>query len=151
MASAAAVHAALAGVSEQVRGGTVELHSSRNGVMHAGAGQANLLAAKAAVACKDVRVGSQQLRVRAGNAKIRRGKKSEETEYPWPDNLRADEEGSLDFLSRFKPLPNPPKLATLSFERPLADLASKIDEVREFRPKLLHSVSVSVLQLAPAA
>ncbi|CAM6084733.1 unnamed protein product [Calypogeia fissa] len=70
------------------------------------------------------------------SAKIRKGKKSLETEYPWPEKFKGDEQdGYLKFLSRFKPLPNKPKPVTLPFERPLVDLENKIDEVRELANK----------------
>lgn len=125
---------AVAGVSEQVTCGAAELLSSKNGLMHSGAGQVHLLAAKSSVACKDARVGRQRLCVRAGNSKIQRGKKvSDTTEYPWPDKATPGSGDSLSFLSRFKPLPNPPKPVTLPFERPLLELARKIDEVRKIR------------------
>jgi hypothetical protein len=65
------------------------------------------------------------------SAKISKGKKSAETEYPWPEKIPAgaDTEGALAYLNRFKPLPNKPKPVTLPFERPLIDLENKIDEV----------------------
>lgn len=67
----------------------------------------------------------------AVSAKISKGKKSAETEYPWPEKIPAgaDTEGALAYLNRFKPLPNKPKPVTLPFERPLIDLENKIDEV----------------------
>lgn len=65
------------------------------------------------------------------SAKIKKGKKSSEHEYPWPEKLPQGEftDGALKFLNRFKPLTNPPKPVTLPFERPIVDLENKIDEV----------------------
>ncbi|KAJ7570357.1 hypothetical protein O6H91_01G116800 [Diphasiastrum complanatum] len=81
-------------------------------------------------------------------AKIRKGKKSTETEYPWPDKINLDEQGScLKYLSRFKPLAAPPKPVTLPFERPLADLEKKIDEVRELAHKTGMDFSEQIREL----
>lgn len=66
------------------------------------------------------------------SAKIRKGKKSAETEYPWPEKLKVlddQPDGSLAFLTRFKPLPTKPRPVPLPFELPLADLEKRITEV----------------------
>lgn len=54
-----------------------------------------------------------------------------EEEYPWPEKFPPGEitHGALKYLNRFKPLPNPQKPLMLPFERPIADLEAKIDEV----------------------
>lgn len=64
-------------------------------------------------------------------AKIKKGKMGPEEEYPWPDKFPPGEitDGALKYLNRFKPMPNPTKPVTLPFERPIADLENKIDEV----------------------
>ncbi|KAL2609090.1 hypothetical protein R1flu_027663 [Riccia fluitans] len=81
-------------------------------------------------------------------AKIRKGKKSAETEYPWPEKIKGDEqEGYLEYLCRFKPLPNKPKPVTLPFERPLVDLENKIDEVRELANKTGMDFSEQIKEL----
>ena len=65
------------------------------------------------------------------SAKIRKERKTAETEYPWPEKFAAgsEAEGSLKFLSQFKPLSNKPKPVTIPFGWPLVDLKNKIDEV----------------------
>ncbi|XP_024360872.1 uncharacterized protein [Physcomitrium patens] len=70
----------------------------------------------------------------------KKGKKSGEHEYPWPEKMGEVyqgeiTDGALKFLNRFKPLPNPPKPVTLPFESPIVDLQNKIDEVRELANK----------------
>jgi acetyl-CoA carboxylase carboxyl transferase subunit alpha len=98
------------------------LQSSRNGIAE-GSGQAVFAARHHGGDRKE----SAVVRV---SAKIRKGKKSVETEYPWPDKFKGDEQdGYLKFLSRFKPLTQKPRPVTLPFERPLVDLENKIDEV----------------------
>ncbi|KAH8939438.1 hypothetical protein BDL97_15G037300 [Sphagnum fallax] len=83
------------------------------------------------------------------SAKISKGKKSAETEYPWPEKIPAgaDTEGALAYLNRFKPLPNKPKPVTLPFERPLIDLENKIDEVRELANKTGMDFSEQIKEL----
>eukprot|EP00897_Mesotaenium_endlicherianum_P009160 jgi/Mesen1/8272/ME000448S07415 len=56
-------------------------------------------------------------------------------DYPWPEKIK-DDQGFLSFLSKFTPVPDRiNKPVTLPFERPLVDLESKIDEVRELAKK----------------
>ncbi|KAH9550655.1 hypothetical protein CY35_10G082700 [Sphagnum magellanicum] len=88
-----------------------------------------LLPFRTSVATEKKRWLRQQLTI---SAKITKGKKSSETEYPWPEKIPAGAEmdGALAFLNRFKPLPNKPKPFPLPFEHPLIDLENKIDEVR---------------------
>lgn len=103
------------------------LQSHRNGIAQ-GSGQAGFATTRSSNKLLQTRIDSETSRV---VAKIRKGKKSAETEYPWPEKLKGDEqEGYLEFLSGFKPLPTKPKPVTLPFERPLVDLENKIDEVR---------------------
>jgi hypothetical protein len=100
------------------------LQSARNGIV----GSARQVVC---VGRKENEVGVSKRRSTLISAKIRKGRKTAETEYPWPEKFAAgsEAEGSLKFLSRFKPLPNKPKPVTLPFERPLVDLENKIDEV----------------------
>ncbi|CAM6064941.1 unnamed protein product [Sphagnum tenellum] len=88
----------------------------------------------------------QQLTI---SAKITKGKKSSETEYPWPEKIPAGAEmdGALAFLNRFKPLPNKPKPFPLPFEHPLIDLENKIDEVRELANKTGMDFSEQIKEL----
>jgi hypothetical protein len=85
----------------------------------------------------------QQLTI---SAKITKGKKSSETEYPWPEKIPAGAEmdGALAFLNRFKPLPNKPKPFPLPFEHPLIDLENKIDEVCSFFTLILSTFQASL-------
>lgn len=111
---------------EQCRGNAggecTTFQSARNGIVAQSAAQAFFANAP---------VAREKKRELVISAKIRKGKKSAETEYPWPEKLQVgnEMEGSLAFLSRFKPLPNKPKPVTLPFERPIVDLQNKIDEV----------------------
>ncbi|WVZ09000.1 hypothetical protein V8G54_022346 [Vigna mungo] len=60
-------------------------------------------------------------------AKLRKVKKHD---YPWPANPDPNVKGGvLTHLSRFKPLKENPKPATLDFEKPLVDLQKKIFDV----------------------
>ncbi|QCE11872.1 acetyl-CoA carboxylase carboxyl transferase subunit alpha [Vigna unguiculata] len=62
-------------------------------------------------------------------AKLRKAKKYD---YPWPANPDPNVKGGvLIHLSRFKPLKEKPKLATLDFEKPLVDLQKKIFDVQK--------------------
>lgn len=117
------------------------LQSSRNGVAE-GSGQAVFAAKLPSRSICD----EKAVRV---SAKIRKGKKSGETEYPWPEkfNKGDEQDGYLKFLSRFKPLPNKPKPVTLQFERPLVDLENKIDEVRELANKTGMDFSEQIKEL----
>lgn len=85
----------------------------------------------------------QQLTI---SAKITKGKKSSEREYPWPEKIPAGAEmdGALAFLNRFKPLPNKPKPFPLPFEHPLIDLENKIDEVCSFFTPILSTFQASL-------
>ncbi len=76
----------------------------------------------------------------------KKGKKSSETEYPWPEKIPAGAEmdGALAFLNRFKPLPNKPKPFPLPFEHPLIDLENKIDEVCSFFTLILSTFQASL-------
>ncbi|KAI5062818.1 hypothetical protein GOP47_0021365 [Adiantum capillus-veneris] len=60
-------------------------------------------------------------------------RKTPDFEYPWPVKFKpGDLDGSpLPFLSRFKPLPTPPKPVPLPFELPLVHIQKKIQEIRE--------------------
>lgn len=79
---------------------------------------------------------------------MRKGKKSADSDYPWPDNLKGDEqEHYLAFLSRFKPLEFTPKPVTLPFEMPLVDLSNKIDEVRQLAEKTGMDFSGQIKEL----
>ena len=108
------------------------LQSARNGIV----GSARQVVC---VGRKENEVGVSKRRSTLISAKIRKGRKTAETEYPWPEKFAAgsEAEGSLKFLSRFKPLPNKPKPVTLPFERPLVDLENKIDEVYSSELELL--------------
>lgn len=66
-------------------------------------------------------------------AKLRKGRQTPDTEYPWPQKINLNEFGGshLPFLSRFKPLTSRPKIVPLPFELPLVDLEKKIKEVTE--------------------
>lgn len=82
-------------------------------------------------------------------AKIGKGKKGTEHEYPWPEKLPQGEitTGALKYLNRFKPLANKPKPVTLPFERPIVDLENKIDEVRELANKTGMDFSEQIAEL----
>ncbi|BBN19710.1 acetyl-CoA carboxylase carboxyl transferase subunit alpha [Marchantia polymorpha subsp. ruderalis] len=120
------------------------LQSHRNGIAQ-GSGQAGFATTRSSNKLLQTRIDSETSRV---VAKIRKGKKSAETEYPWPEKLKGDEqEGYLEFLSGFKPLPTKPKPVTLPFERPLVDLENKIDEVRELANKTGMDFSEQIKEL----
>lgn len=101
------------------------LRSAGNGIVQC-AGFASSLHSSS---CSRSRPSSVALSVRA---KIKKGKMGPEEEYPWPEKFPPGEitHGALKYLNRFKPLPNPGKPLMLPFERPIADLEHKIDEVR---------------------
>eukprot|EP00271_Cylindrocystis_brebissonii_P018545 TRINITY_DN531_c0_g4_i1.p1 TRINITY_DN531_c0_g4~~TRINITY_DN531_c0_g4_i1.p1 ORF type:complete len:518 (-),score=81.83 TRINITY_DN531_c0_g4_i1:905-2458(-) len=71
-------------------------------------------------------------------AKIRKTKRAPmDPDYPWPDKYKAEEHGFLAFLSKFKSQAptKKGKLMTLPFEKPLVELESKVEEVRELAKK----------------
>eukprot|EP00252_Welwitschia_mirabilis_P001202 TRINITY_DN1110_c0_g1_i1.p1 TRINITY_DN1110_c0_g1~~TRINITY_DN1110_c0_g1_i1.p1 ORF type:complete len:491 (-),score=78.02 TRINITY_DN1110_c0_g1_i1:359-1831(-) len=81
-------------------------------------------------------------------AKIRKGKKGAETEYPWPDKVSGNvNDGYLGYLSRFKPLPSRPKPVVLPFEKPIADLEKKINEIRDLANETGMDFSVQISEL----
>lgn len=102
-----------------------------------------LLPFRTSVATEKKRWLRQQLTI---SATITKGKKSSETEYPWPEKIPAGAEmdGALAFLNRFKPLPNKPKPFPLPFEHPLIDLENKIDEVFSFFSLILSTFQASL-------
>lgn len=82
-------------------------------------------------------------------AAIRKTKRAPmDPEYPWPDKYKAEEEGFLSFLSKFKPVPNKKtKPVALPFERPLVDLEAKIREVRELAASTGMDFSEQIAEL----
>ncbi|MCO5575672.1 hypothetical protein L7F22_029476 [Adiantum nelumboides] len=74
---------------------------------------------------------NKMVQVHAMLKKSRR--KTPDIEYPWPVKFKPEDlAGSpLPFVSRFKPLPAPPKPVPLPFELPLVDIQKKIQEIRE--------------------
>lgn len=82
-------------------------------------------------------------------AKLLKGRKTPDIEYPWPQKIKLEEFGGsqLTFLSRFKPLTNKPKLVPLPFELPLADLEKKINEVRELAKETNMDFSEQLTEL----
>ena len=95
---------------------------------------------------KENEVGVSKRRSTLILAKIRKERKTAETEYPWSEKFAAGSEAeeSLKFLSRFKPLPKP---VTLPFESPLVDLENKIDEVVALNSNY-RSICLSVHSIA---
>jgi acetyl-CoA carboxylase carboxyl transferase subunit alpha len=108
------------------------LRSASNGIVMQCAGRFNGRAATTPSSGAPQRTRSVKI-----VAKIKKGKMGPEEEYPWPDKFPPGEitDGALKYLNRFKPMPNPTKPVTLPFERPIADLENKIDEVRELANK----------------
>ncbi|XP_057823974.1 uncharacterized protein LOC131036172 isoform X1 [Cryptomeria japonica] len=82
------------------------------------------------------RSATASLNVVAANHKLRRGKKfKKDKEYPWPDKFPTDGSGPhvFTYVNRFKPLEKPPKRVLLPFEKPLAEVQRKINEVKKMQ------------------
>ncbi|KAG0600156.1 hypothetical protein M758_11G011400 [Ceratodon purpureus] len=116
-------------------GAATALRSAANGVLTHCVGRGGFNGAGAGAVPSG---SSSRARVASGGsvvvcAKIKKGKMGPEEDYPWPEKFPPGEitDGALEYLNRFKPLPNPQRPVTLPFERPIADLEQKIDEVRE--------------------
>jgi acetyl-CoA carboxylase carboxyl transferase subunit alpha len=115
------------------------LRSASNGIVMQCAGRFNGRAATTPSSGAPQRTRSVKI-----VAKIKKGKMGPEEEYPWPDKFPPGEitDGALKYLNRFKPMPNPTKPVTLPFERPIADLENKIDEVSASPLSLTNSCFV---------
>uniref|UniRef100_A0A0D6QSU5 acetyl-CoA carboxytransferase n=1 Tax=Araucaria cunninghamii TaxID=56994 RepID=A0A0D6QSU5_ARACU len=95
-----------------------------------------------------VRVGRSGGSFTVMAAKIKKGKKGKEKEYPWPDKIPDDDTVSpLSYLSRFKPLKEKPKQVLLPFEKPIADLERKMTEAKELMEKTGVDFSLQISQL----
>eukprot|EP00270_Netrium_digitus_P013784 TRINITY_DN4618_c2_g1_i2.p1 TRINITY_DN4618_c2_g1~~TRINITY_DN4618_c2_g1_i2.p1 ORF type:complete len:500 (-),score=138.89 TRINITY_DN4618_c2_g1_i2:344-1843(-) len=82
-------------------------------------------------------------------ARIKKTKRAPmDPDYPWPDKYKAEEKGFLAFLSMpFFKSPAKASLLRLPFERPVAEVEKKIEEVRELAKKTGMDFTEQIEQL----